>query len=121
MTEELLTLAISYGLRVVGALVVLIVGMGIAKGARGMLRKALESRNADPTLVPFFSNLAYYLMLTFVVIAVLGLFGVQVTSIIAVLGAAAFAVGMALPVLDADGAGEFAGLGGLVRAAVGAG
>jgi small conductance mechanosensitive channel len=56
----------------------------------------LEKANADTTLVPFFASLAYYLVLAVVVIAVLNLFGVQTTSLIAVLGAAGLAVGLAL-------------------------
>jgi small conductance mechanosensitive channel len=96
MVSEILPLLTAYGLKVLGAIVVLIVGMAVAKGIRNGIRKALEKRNVDATLVPFTSKLVYYLMLAFVVLAVLGLFGVQVTSIIAVLGAAAFAVGLAL-------------------------
>lgn len=86
----------SWGLKVVGAIVLLIVGLLAARGIRGGLRRTLRRRQVDETLVPFLSGLVYYLILAFVIVSVLGLFGVQTGSIIAVLGAAAFAVGLAL-------------------------
>jgi small conductance mechanosensitive channel len=86
----------TWGLRVVGALAVLIIGWMAAKVLRRSVRKALERSSLDNTLVPFIASLAYYAMLIFVVVAVLSLFGIQTTSFIAVLGAAGFAVGLAL-------------------------
>jgi small conductance mechanosensitive channel len=86
----------TWGLRVVGAVVLLVVGILVAKAIRGSVRKALQRGSMDATLVPFLSGIVYYLVLAFVVIAVLGLFGIQTTSIIAVLGAAGLAVGLAL-------------------------
>ncbi|GAH21901.1 unnamed protein product, partial [marine sediment metagenome] len=74
----------------------LVVGMAVAKMARGAIRKAMEKRGVDATLIPFVSKMVYYLLVAFVLVAVLSLFGVEVTSIIAVMGAAAFAVGLAL-------------------------
>jgi len=81
---------------VVGAIVVLLVGMAVARLARRGLTAALRRRSVDATLIPFLGSMAYYLILAFVVVAVLGFFGVQVASLVAVLGAAAFAVGLAL-------------------------
>ena len=86
----------AWGLKVVGALVVLIVGMIVAKMIRGSARKALERSSLDNTLVPFLSGLVYYLAVAFVLMAVLNLFGIETTSFIAVLGAAGFAVGLAM-------------------------
>jgi small conductance mechanosensitive channel len=86
----------TWGLRVVGALAVLIIGWMAAKVLRRSVRKALERSSLDNTLVPFIASLAYYAMLIFVVVAVLSLFGIQTTSFIAVLGAAGFAIGLAL-------------------------
>lgn len=94
--ETLTVLVSTYGLRVVGALVVLIVGWIAAKMVRGAVRNGLTRANIDATLVPFLAKLVYYLFLTFVVLAVLRLFGVETTSFIAVLGAAGLAVGLAM-------------------------
>lgn len=96
MNEALIALFTTWGMRVLGALAVLVSGFLVARSVRSAVRKALERRQVDATLIPFASSCAYYLTLTFVIVAVLGMFGVEVTSVIAVLGAAAFAVGLAL-------------------------
>ena len=85
-----------WGLQVLGALVVLVVGWTLAKWIRRMVRRSLGRTQIDETLVPFLSSLVYYSVLIFVGLAVLNLFGVQTASMIAVLGAAGFAVGLAL-------------------------
>jgi small conductance mechanosensitive channel len=86
----------TWGLRVLGAIFLLIIGRIIAKTVRGGVRKGLERGNTDPTLIPFLSSIAYYLVLAFVLIAVLGMVGIQTASLVAVLGAAGLAVGLAL-------------------------
>lgn len=96
MMQSMLALLSTWGLRVVGALAVLIIGWIAAKAIRRSVRKALTRSKLDDTLVPFISSLIYYLILTFVVLAVLRLFGLETTSLIAVLGAAGLAVGLAL-------------------------
>jgi small conductance mechanosensitive channel len=96
LSATLLALVSTWGLRVLGAIVVLVVGTVVAKMIRGSVRRALRRSTLDETLVPFLSGIVYYLVLAFVFIAVLGLFGIQTTSIIAVLGAAGLAVGLAL-------------------------
>jgi len=96
LNEELIPMLTRYGLSVVGAIALLIAGFFGARIVRRWVRRALRRHSVDATLVPVLANSSYYLVLAFVLIAVLGLFGVQVTSIVAVLGAAAFAVGMAL-------------------------
>jgi small conductance mechanosensitive channel len=96
MMEAGITLLSTYGLRVIGAIVLLIVGRMVAGFIRRAVRKGLERAEMDATLVPFLSKGIYYLVLAVVVIAVLQLFGVQTTSLVAVLGAAGLAVGLAL-------------------------
>jgi small conductance mechanosensitive channel len=96
MMETASALVSAWGLKVVGAIAVLIIGFLVAKIIRGSVRKGLERSKLDPTLVPFISKLVYYLVVAFVLVAVLGLFGIETTSFIAVLGAVGFAVGLAL-------------------------
>lgn len=86
----------TWGLSVVGAVVVLVLGLFAAKIGRGWSRRTLRRTKLDETLIPFISSLVYYMILAFVLIAVLGLFGIPTTSFIAVLGAAGLAVGLAL-------------------------
>jgi len=96
MVEVGITLLSEYGLQVISAIVLLIVGRMAAGFIRRIVRKGLERAEVDATLVPFLSKGVYYLVLAVVVIAVLQLFGVQTTSLVAVLGAAGLAVGLAL-------------------------
>ncbi len=85
-----------WGLKVVGAVAVLVIGRIAAGTIRSAVRKAMTKANIDVTLIPFVASLVYYLVMAVVLIAVLSLFGIQTTSLIAVLGAAGLAVGLAL-------------------------
>ena len=85
-----------WGLKVLSAIVLFAVGRTIAGWARRATEAALRRAKIDETLVPFVSSLAYYAVLVFVLVAVLGAVGIQTASIVAVLGAAGLAVGFAL-------------------------
>ena len=61
-----------------------------------MIGKGLERSGTDQMLAKFVTNIVYALMLTFVVIAAISQLGVQTASLVAVLGAAGLAVGLAL-------------------------
>lgn len=75
----------------------LLLGFWVAKIARKVIRsRAMASERIDNTLGVFISSIAYYLILAFVFIAVLQLFGFEATSLIAVLGATTLAIGLAL-------------------------
>ena len=90
---ELLTI---YGLKVVAAIAVLVVGRWVAKGLTGFTEKLMNKRQVDPTIVSFVTNITYIALLIFVVLAALGQLGIQTTSFIAVIGAAGLAIGLAL-------------------------
>lgn len=89
--------AIAFATNILLALLILIVGYWIAgrvaKGVRGLGSKY---ERLDTTLFNFMGSVARYVILAFVFIAVLNRFGVETTSIIALLGAAGLAVGLAL-------------------------
>ena len=85
-----------YGLKVIAAVVILIVGRLAAKGIRAIIRRVLQKGHIDDTLVSFVSNLCYFGIMAFVVIAALGQLGVQTASFVAVMGAAGLAIGLAL-------------------------
>lgn len=94
---ELLIKSLStWGLQVLGALAVLVIGRWIANRMRRLAARSMEKAGADATLIPFFSALIYYAVIVVVVVAVLNLFGIQTASIIAVVGAAGLAVGLAM-------------------------
>jgi small conductance mechanosensitive channel len=96
LIETTLTLLSTWGLQVIGAIAVLVVGRWIAGLLRRGVTRGLERARVDATLVPFLSGMTYYLALAVVVIAVLGLFGIETTSLVAVVGAAGLAVGLAM-------------------------
>jgi small conductance mechanosensitive channel len=89
-------LVTTWGLRVLGAIVVLVIGRAVARRIRKTLTALLNRRGVDATLVPFLSGLVYAMAMAFVAIAVLGLFGIPTASFVAVLGAAGLAVGLAM-------------------------
>ena len=87
----------TYGINVVGALVIIVVGFMVAGWARRALERALSrSGKMDATLVRFFGSLVRYAIIAFVIIAALQQFGVEATSLVAVFGAAGLAIGLAL-------------------------
>lgn len=94
--EQAVEMLSTWGISVVGAIVLLIVGRVVAGWIRNNVTKTLTRAHVDASLIPFFSSMAYYVVLIVVVIAVLSLFGIETTSLIAVLGAAGLAVGLAL-------------------------
>jgi small conductance mechanosensitive channel len=85
-----------YGLEVVGALIILVVGYWIARAIRTLLAGIMRKAKTDETLTSFVCSLSYVALLTFVVIAALGKLGIPTASFIAVVGAAGLAVGLAL-------------------------
>ncbi len=94
---ETITLLTEYGLDVVGAIILLTLGLWASGWARRMTSRALgRVKRVDATLSGFFSNLVRHAILAFTVIMVLNQFGVQTASLIAVLGAAGLAIGLAI-------------------------
>jgi len=86
----------TYGPQVVGAIVILIVGWIAAGILSGTARKGMKKAGLDAALVGFVANLVKWAIVIFAVIAALRKFGVETTSFVAVLGAAGFAVGLAM-------------------------
>ena len=87
----------TYGLDVIGGIIILVVGWIAAAWIARATRNALgKTDRVDETLRGFFSGLVRYAVLAVVIIAVLNQFGVETTSLIAVFGAAGLAIGLAL-------------------------
>lgn len=94
--EKIVDAITVYGMKVIFAIVILVVGLWLAKKIRGLFRAALEKKQVDATLVGFFSSMLYGALVVFVVIAAISKLDVQTTSFVAVIGAAGLAVGLAL-------------------------
>jgi small conductance mechanosensitive channel len=93
----LLPLIVSNALNAFGAIVILLIGLWLSgKADQLVVRTFSRTPHFDPMLRSFFGSLARYLVLTITVLAVLSEFGIQTTSLVAVLGAAGLAVGLAL-------------------------
>tara|TARA_B100001093_G_scaffold519583_1_gene609266 strand:+ start:1998 stop:2540 length:543 start_codon:yes stop_codon:yes gene_type:complete len=94
--SEVYNLLISYGIRFIYALMILILGTFIAKMITKGFRRALEKRKVEITIANFLSRLVQALLLIFVVLATLSKLGVQTASLVAILGAMSLAVGLSL-------------------------
>lgn len=90
------TMAISVGLKLAGGLLIFFIGLRIAKWISGLAEKGLTRAQVEPTAVLFLRKVAYVILLVVLILAVLQVFGVPMTSMIAVLGAAGLAIGLAL-------------------------
>ena len=85
-----------YGLRIIAAIIILIVGRWVSLGIKKLIKRIMRKSKTDETLVSFVANLSYVALLAFVVIAALNQLGIQTASFIAVVGAAGLAIGLAL-------------------------
>jgi len=94
--DKIYQLLMVYGLKVLAALAIFIIGRWVAKGVRKLVERVMRKGKVDPTLINFTANLVYIALLAFIVIAALGQLGIQTTSFIAILGAAGLAIGLAL-------------------------
>ncbi len=96
-TKTLIETGTEYGLNLIGGLLILIVGWIVARWAAGLTRRTLaKNKNIDGLLAGFLANLVKYLILVVAIVAMLNRFGIQTASLLAVLGAAGLAIGLAL-------------------------
>ncbi|NPA72386.1 MAG: mechanosensitive ion channel [Gammaproteobacteria bacterium] len=95
--EQYIPVLLEAATNVLFAIAILVVGLFVANKAKSIIGKTgAKYANLDDTLFSFLGNVAKYVILAFVVIAVLNRFGIQTASIIALLGAAGLAIGLAL-------------------------
>ena len=87
---------IQFGWNIVAAVILLFIGTFIARLLSRGLEKLLLKRKVDRTIIQFFTALVRYITLAFSVVAALGRIGIETSSIIAVIGAAGLAIGLAL-------------------------
>lgn len=86
----------TYGLKVLMALLIVLAGRWVAALIRKTVRKTLLKKDVDPTIVNFSCSIVYVSLMAFILVAALGQLGVQTSSIVAILGASALAIGLAL-------------------------
>ena len=95
-SQQIMFYLTTYGINVIGAIVILILGRIAAGIGRNVVGRLLEKAKADPAIISFVRTLAYTLILIFAVLAAMAKFGIQTASFVAILSAAGFAVGFAL-------------------------
>lgn len=88
--------AIAYGSNFIKALLIFYIGRMIVNWIAKLIARGVTKSDADPMLGKFVQNIVYALMLTFVIIAAISQLGVQTASLVAILGAAGLAIGLAL-------------------------
>ena len=96
MIDSATDLALLYGPKLIGAIVVWIIGSWIIKVLLSALNKIMAKSNVDNSLRPFLNSLTGMVLKVMLGITVLGMLGIEMTSFVAILAAAGLAVGMAL-------------------------
>lgn len=93
---KIMEMVISYAPKVAGAILTLIIGFWIASTLAKIARKAMEKRNMDPSLTPFLTSFVAIGVKILVLLSAASMFGIEVTSFVAIFSALVFAIGMAL-------------------------
>ena len=96
LTQTMTTFGVTYGFQMFGAIIILVVGLFVARWVGHLVEKLCASRKFDITLSRFFANVAKALVLVFVVIIALGKFGITIAPFIAAIGAIAFGASLAI-------------------------
>ncbi len=94
--EQITTMAIQYAPKVIGAILTLVIGFWIAGYLSRLVRRSMEKQAVDPSLIPFLASLVSVGLKILVLLSAVSMFGIEVTSFVAIFGALAFAIGMAL-------------------------
>ena len=94
--EKLYDFATTYGIKVIGAIVIWIIGSWIIKNINKGVKRVMNKRGYEESLQKFLLNLISWILKILLIIAILGKLGVETTSFAAVLAAAGLAIGMAL-------------------------
>jgi len=94
--EQIVAMLTEWGIKLGTAIAILLVGLFVAKQVAALIEKLMQKRDVDATVSGFVRNIAYCICVAFVWISVLSQVGIQTTSIVAILGAAGLAVGLAL-------------------------
>jgi small conductance mechanosensitive channel len=96
LTQKVIALGSEFGIKAVTAVLIFIIGRWVSKLFKKIIKKAMLRAKVDHTLISFTTNLVYFGLMAFVVIAALSKLGIQTTSFVAIIGAAGLAIGLAL-------------------------
>lgn len=94
--EVMYNYAITYGIKILGAIVIFIIGKWVANFLTKMMKKIMEKSKVEPTLSTFLGDMIFIFLMVLVILAALSTLGIKMTSFVAIVGAATLAIGMAL-------------------------
>lgn len=94
--SQISSMITEYAPKFLGAILTLLIGFWIANRISGGVKKMLEKRNVDATVRPFLASMVSVGLKVMVLLAAASMFGIETTSFVAIFGALAFAIGMAL-------------------------
>lgn len=94
--DKIIEFALAYAPKVLGAVITLLIGLWIIGWISRMVKKTLERRAVDETVRPFLVSLVSVGLKILLLLSVASMFGIQTTSFVAIFGAMAFAIGMAM-------------------------
>ena len=95
-TAAISSLAVTYGLQLLAAVATLVIGLYVVKIVISLITRVFEESEVDPSLKSFLTSMVSILLRVMVYITALGTLGIEMTSFIALIGAAGLAVGLAL-------------------------
>lgn len=95
-TDKLIDLVQSYGLPLIWAIVIFIVGRIVARIVSNVIGKMMVKGKVDETLVKFAKNMIYIALMVFIILAALEKLGINTTSFAAIIAAAGLAIGLSL-------------------------
>lgn len=95
-TDMAITYASEYGLKILAAIAIFIIGKWVVKKVTAITKTIMEKANVDKTLIEFVESIIYFILLLMVILASLNSLGVDTSSFLAIFGAATLAIGLAL-------------------------
>lgn len=93
---KIFEMVLDYAPRVIGAILTLVIGFMIIGWIVGIIKNMMQKQGIDPTIAPFLTSLVSVGLKIMLLLSVAGMFGIETTSFVAIFGAMAFAIGMAL-------------------------
>jgi small conductance mechanosensitive channel len=94
--DKIIDFGFEYAPKLIGGILVLFIGLWVTNLITKAVGKSLQKSNIDQSLVPFLRSITNMLLKVLVAITVMGMIGIQMTSFVAIIGAAGLAVGLAL-------------------------
>lgn len=94
--DALVNIGVEYGLRIIAAIAILILGRILAGVIKNIISKIMTKKNVDKTLISFITSVSYVAMMTFIIVSAIGVLDFPIASFVAVIGAAGLAIGLAL-------------------------